>query len=63
MKRVLLVVSALFSGVGCDQVTKAVARSVVPETGAWSFLGDTVRPGLPHNRGAFFTLGASLPEG
>jgi signal peptidase II len=63
LKCILLVVLVIVSGVGCDQVTKAVARSLLPESGAWSFLGDTVRLELAHNRGAFLSLGAALPEG
>jgi signal peptidase II len=63
LKRLLLVVLVLVSGVGCDQAAKAVARSVLPESGAWSFLGDTVRLELVQNPGAFLSLGASLPEG
>ena len=61
LKRVSLVVLVLIAGVGCDQVTKAVARSVLPGSGGWSLLGDTVRLQLAQNRGAFLSLGATLP--
>ena len=63
LKRVSLVVLVLIAGVGCDQVTKAVARSVLPGSGGWSLLGDTVRLQLAQNRGAFLSLGATLPAG
>lgn len=61
VKRILLVVFVLISGVGCDQVTKAVAGLVLTGGRGWSLLGDTVRLQLVHNRGAFLSLGASLP--
>jgi hypothetical protein len=34
VKQILLVVFVLISGVGCDQGTKSVAWTVLPETGA-----------------------------
>jgi hypothetical protein len=52
LKRVLLVVFVLLSGVGCDQATKALARSVLAEGGRGSYLGDIVRLQTAHNRGA-----------
>lgn len=48
--------------VSCDQATKSIARSYLPEMQAWSFLGDTFRLQLAHNQGAFLGMGASLPE-
>jgi hypothetical protein len=33
VKQILLVVCVQVSGVGCDQGTKSVERSVLPETG------------------------------
>jgi signal peptidase II len=63
VKRIFLVVFVLLSGVGCDQVTKAMAGLALTGGTGWSLLGDTVRLQLAHNRGAFLSLGASLPEG
>jgi signal peptidase II len=60
-KRFALVFIVLVSCVGCDQTTKSVAQSLLPETEVWSFFGDTVRLQLAHNHGAFLGLGASLP--
>jgi len=51
VKRDLLVVFGLVSGVGCDRVTKAVAPSVLPESGAWSFLGVGAAAACPQSRG------------
>jgi len=61
-KRFILLIVVLFSCVGCDQTTKSIAMSVLPTTEAWSYLGDTVRLQLVYNRGAFLSLGSSLPE-
>ena len=61
-KKVILILVVLVSCVGCDQITKSIARSVLPGAEPLSYLGDTVRLQLIHNRGAFLSLGASLPE-
>ena len=60
-KRLALIVILLAVCVGCDQTTKTAAQSYLPSTGAWSYLGDTVRLQLTHNSGAFLSLGDSLP--
>lgn len=52
----------LIACVGCDQTTKSMAQTHLPYAETLSFLGDTVRLQLTHNRGAFLSLGASLPE-
>ena len=52
----------MVSCVGCDQVTKSIALSVLPETKASSYLADTVRLQLVYNRGAFLSLGSSFSE-
>jgi signal peptidase II len=48
--------------VGCDQVTKQVARAHLPDAGRQSFLGDTVRLEYAENPGAFLSLGSDWPE-
>jgi signal peptidase II len=48
--------------VGCDQVTKAVARSHIPRGETISLWGDTVRLQHAQNPGAFLSLGESLPD-
>jgi signal peptidase II len=61
--RRLAIVAAVVAGcVGCDQGTKALARSVLPRADLASLLGDTVRIQLAMNDGAFLGLGGSLPE-
>ncbi len=62
VKKVILILVVLVSCVGCDQITKSIARSVLPRAEPLSYLGDTVRLQLIHNRGAFLSLGAFLPE-
>jgi signal peptidase II len=61
-KRSFLILVVLFACVGCDQTTKSIAKSVLPETEALSFLGDSVRLRLVYNPGGFLSFGASLPE-
>ncbi len=43
VKRVILMAVILVSCVGCDQATKSIAKSIIPETESWSYLGDIVR--------------------
>jgi signal peptidase II len=59
----LALVAALLVGcVGCDQVSKVVARSQLTLGESHSFLGDTFRITHVENAGAFLGLGANLPE-
>lgn len=55
----MLVVVA--SCVGCDQVTKGIARARLAGEPGYSFLGDLLRLQYSENHGAFLSLGASLP--
>ena len=59
MARAFLVFSILLSTVGCDQATKAIARSTLSARGE-SYLGDLLRLQLSENAGAFLSLGAGL---
>lgn len=61
-KRLALLVVVMTACVGCDQATKSMARSYLPETQALTYLSDTVRLQVIHNPGAFLSLGASLPD-
>jgi signal peptidase II len=62
LKRTLLILLIVISCVGCDQATKLLAKSYLPSSSALSFIGDTVRLQYTENKGAFLSLGASLPE-
>lgn len=59
-KRLLLIVAILFSCVGCDQVTKSVAKTYLADGHAIVLAGDTVRLQLAKNYGAFLGLGDSI---
>jgi signal peptidase II len=60
--RVTVILLTMLGCVGCDQVTKSLAREHLPFNQPVSILGDTVRLQLTENPGAFLSLGASLPE-
>jgi signal peptidase II len=62
IKRLFLIFIILLSCVGCDQATKSFAVSHLPEMKTFSYLGDTLRLQLTYNRGAFLSLGHSLPD-
>ena len=51
-KRLLVILAILFSCVGCDQVTKSVAKTYLSETRAVVLLGDTVRLQLAKRDGS-----------
>jgi signal peptidase II len=62
-RKLLLVLLTIVACVGCDQSTKAVARLHLAERPALSFAGGTLRLQYAENKGAFLSLGSSLPEG
>ena len=57
-----LVLLIAFLCVGCDQATKAAAKSHLSGSAGLSFAGDTLRLQLTENKGAFLGLGSSLPD-
>lgn len=58
--RILLVLVTVLWCVGCDQTTKAVAKSYLVPAHTVSLAGDTIRLHYTENRGAFLSLGAAL---
>jgi len=60
--RIGLVALILGLSVGCDQATKRIAMNALKPTAGYTYLGDTFRLQYAENRGAFLSLGASLPE-
>jgi signal peptidase II len=50
------------STIGCDRVSKQLARQQLAGGPRRSFLADTVRLDYVENRGAFLSLGAELPD-
>jgi signal peptidase II len=61
MLRRLAVVLIIVGTVGCDRVTKHVARSTLAGTAERSFLADSLRLMYVENTGGFLSLGANLP--
>ncbi len=62
IRRTLLIVLVLFSCVGCDQVTKSIARHSLANSEPIIFLNDFFRLQYIENPGAFLSLGASSPD-
>jgi signal peptidase II len=52
----------LTSTVGCDQISKHVARTQLDPAGSVTLLGGFAELILRENHGSFLSLGASLPE-
>lgn len=55
-KRSILVLLLVLSCLGCDQVSKVIAKSVLPKAGVVSFAGDTVRFHYAENKGAVLSF-------
>lgn len=60
--RLTVMIVTLLACIGCDQATKAMARSQLPRNEIQSFVYDTFRLQYAENKGAFLSLGASLSE-
>lgn len=61
-KRATIILLVLVSCVGCDQVTKNIAKHHLPKFETISLLNDTLRLQYAENQGAFLSLGAAIPE-
>lgn len=62
LHRLALVGLLLGFTVGCDQATKYIATANLQTSPGRSFLWDVFRLTYAENRGAFLSLGASLPD-
>ena len=60
--RFLVVMLTLCCCVGCDQVSKSAARSLLHAGVTESLFADSLRLQLMENPGSFLSLGASLPQ-
>jgi signal peptidase II len=60
--RFIVVLLTLSCCVGCDQVSKSAARSLLHFGVTESLFADALRLQLTENPGSFLSLGASLPE-
>jgi signal peptidase II len=61
-KKIQLMAPVILSCVGCDQITKAVARESLVDSPARSFFWDLFRLQFAENYGAFLGMGSGLPE-
>ena len=61
-KRFILVLFLIVACVGCDQVTKEIARSHLPKTKTLSYAGDMLRLDYTENRGGVLSFECCLPE-
>ena len=61
-KKVTIIFFVLISCVGCDQVTKNIAKHNLTKFETISFLNDTLRLQYAENQGAFLSLGSTIPE-
>lgn len=62
VKRLIVHLFSLLGLVGCDQVTKEIAKRNLVMGETHSLWGDTFQLTLIENHGAFLSLGANLPE-
>lgn len=62
IKRTLIILCVLLVCVGCDQVTKTVAKQRLPKSGVIRLLNDTLRLQYTENPGAFLSFGANISE-
>lgn len=61
-RKAVLIILVLCSCVGCDQVTKTIARDHLSTSRPLYLADDVFRLEYIENVGAFLSLGASLPE-
>ena len=62
LNRILIIVPVLLSCIGCDQVTKKIARQELSNSEPITFLNNIFRLQYAENPGAFLSLGAGSPE-
>jgi signal peptidase II len=62
LRRISLVVLVLVTCVGCDQLTKDIAKRSLAVSDPISLLDDSVRFEYTENTGAFLGLGSNLPR-
>ena len=60
--RVLLMLLIIGASLGCDQVSKRVAKNTLQHTTPRSYLGETFRLEYAENSGAFLSFGANLSK-
>ncbi|MDZ7269084.1 MAG: signal peptidase II [candidate division KSB1 bacterium] len=61
-RNLLVALLAAASCVGCDQLTKRLAKSILRESGPQSYLADFLRFHYTENPGVAFSLGSNWPD-
>lgn len=59
--KILMIAVIMTTTIGCDQVTKTLARNDFQYSASLSFFDDTIRIEYAENAGAMLGLGADLP--
>lgn len=62
LNKFYLILLILISCLGCDQISKQVAKSSLESMPPKTFLGETIRLQYAENTGAFLSLGSELPK-
>lgn len=60
--RPLVIVLLILGILGCDQITKIVAREALADRSVRDYLGGALRIQLAENTGAFLSIGAGMDE-
>lgn len=63
VRRIILLMLVVVTCAGCDQATKAVAKALLPPSGARMTFYNTLTLVYTENPGAFLSLGATWPAG
>ncbi len=62
LQKLYLIALILFASIGCDQVSKNIAKNSLANSPAMSYLGETFRLQYAENTGAFLGLGSGLSK-
>jgi signal peptidase II len=61
-RRISFIFAVTVICIACDQITKSVAKDLLPVNHTFSYFGGMVRLHLVYNLGAFLGMGSYLPE-
>lgn len=62
LQKLYLIALILFTSIGCDQVSKNIAKNSLANSPPMSYLGETFRLQYAENTGAFLGLGSGLSK-
>lgn len=60
INRLCLIATLMFTTIGCDQVTKVIARDTLPSVGDLSYFGGLLEIQHAQNYGAYLSIGAEM---